>query len=450
MQKDIWRWAVTVALGGFVFGFDTAVISGATSIIQGEWALSDLALGQMVAAALYGTILGAVFGGVPADKYGRKTTLVGIAALFLVSAIGSAFAWDVFSLATARFIGGIGVGASSVVAPLYITEVAPAGERGRLVAMFQTNLVVGILAAYFSNFVVDALGFADNWRLMLGVEILPALVFLYLLRSVPNSPRWLLTKANRPEEARAVLERIYPYSDIVINNQRDEAERQFMLIKKADESAETIALGTFFSRKYRRPISYAFVFALFNQISGINAVIYFAPDIFAAAGLERSAALLSSVGIGVVNVVFTLIGMYLIDRSGRKRLMYIGSLGYIVSLSLIAYAFLSGDGTDMVPIWVFAFIASHAIGQGAVIWVFLSEIFGNEVRSLGASLGSATHWVFAAVIGGNFPFLVSMFGEGWIFAVFAGCMVGQLAWVHFVMPETKGVDLEILQRELEG
>ena len=450
MQKNIWRWAVTVALGGFVFGFDTAVISGATSIIREEWALSNLALGQMVAAALYGTIIGAVFGGLPADKYGRKKTLIGIAVLFLLSAIGSALAQDVFSLAAARFIGGVGVGASSVVAPLYITEVAPAKHRGRLVAMFQMNLVVGILAAYFSNFIVDALGFATSWRLMLGVEILPALAFLYLLRKVPNSPRWLLTKANRPEEAKAVLDLIYPHSDITINNQRDEAVRQFDLIQKADESDQTIALGTFFSRKYRRPITYAFLFALFNQISGINAVIYFAPDIFAAAGLERSAALLSSVGIGIINVAFTLLGLYLIDRAGRKLLMYIGSLGYIVSLSLIAYAFLSGNGTHLVPLWVFAFIASHAIGQGAVIWVFLSEIFGNEVRSLGASLGSATHWVFAALIGGNFPYLVSLFGEGMIFAVFAVCMVGQLIWVYFVMPETKGVDLEILQRELEG
>ena len=441
MQKSIYAWAITVALGGFLFGFDTAVISGINSLLEAEWGLSKTAIGQMVAAALYGTVIGALGGGFPADKYGRKKTLILIAALFLVSAIGSALSQDVIQLSIARFIGGLGVGASSVVAPLYITEMAPARYRGRLVAAFQFNLVVGILVAYFSNFSVDAAGMGDNWRLMLGIEILPALLFLVLLFRIPRSPRWLVTKANQPEEALGVLRRIDPTT----------AERELAAIKATNESSQTVALSTFFSGKYTRPISYAFIFALFNQISGINAVIYFAPDIFAAAGLERQSALLGSVGIGVVNVLFTLLGMALIDRAGRKKLMYVGSIGYIVSLGAVAYAFLSGnlDGWT-VPGWLFVFIASHAIGQGAVIWVFISEIFGNEVRGLGTSLGCGTHWVFAALISGTFPALAASFGPGPIFAFFAVCMVAQLLWVHFVMPETKGVELEELQRQLVG
>ncbi|MEO0732193.1 MAG: sugar porter family MFS transporter [Bacteroidota bacterium] len=442
MQKNnVWAWAITVALGGFLFGFDTAVISGANELLEAEWGLSKTAIGQMVAAALYGTIIGALTGGFPADKYGRKATLIGIALLFLVSAIGSALAGDVVQLSVARFIGGLGVGASSVVAPLYITEMAPADYRGRLVAAFQFNLVLGILVAYFSNFAVDAAGLGDNWRLMLGIEILPAALFLLLLFRVPRSPRWLITKAGRPEEARAVLERIDP----------ELAEREMTAIVASNETSETVAFGAFFSKKYRRPILYAFLFALFNQISGINAVIYYAPTIFQDAGLERSAALLGSVGIGVVNVLFTLLGMFLIDRSGRKRLMYLGSFGYIISLGAVAWAFASGNTAGMmVPILLFVFIASHAVGQGAVIWVFLSEIFGNEVRSLGASLGSGTHWVFAALISGIFPTLAETFGQAPIFTFFALCMVGQLLFVHYVMPETKGVNLEDLQRRLAG
>jgi sugar porter (SP) family MFS transporter len=440
MQNNIWAWAITVALGGFLFGFDTAVISGINQLLEVEWGLSKAAVGQMVAAALYGTVIGALGGGFPADAFGRKKTLILIAALFLLSAIGSAASQDVIQLSIARFIGGLGVGASSVVAPMYITEMAPAKHRGQLVAAFQFNLVLGILVAYFSNFAVTAAGQGENWRLMLGVEVVPALLFLLLLFRVPRSPRWLVTKANRPDEALDVLRRIEP----------DRAEQELAAIRATNTTGETVPIGEFFSRRYRRPIGYAFVFALFNQISGINAVIYFAPDIFAAAGLARESALLGSVGIGVVNVVFTLLGMALIDRAGRKKLMYIGSVGYIVSLGAVAWAFYSGDLSGWtVPGWLFVFIASHAIGQGAVIWVFISEIFGNEVRGLGASLGSGTHWVFAALISGTFPFLAARFGEWPLFAFFAVCMVGQLLWVHFVMPETKGVDLEELQRELQ-
>ena len=433
MNTRVWAWAIIVALGGFLFGFDTAVISGATDLLRAEWGLGDVALGQIVAAALYGTIIGAVFGGIPADRYGRRTSLIGIAVLFLVSAVGSALAPNATVLAIARFVGGLGVGASSVVAPLYITEVSPAAFRGRLVAAFQFNLVIGILIAYFSNYAVTAAGFGDNWRLMLGVEILPAVLFVVLLFRVPRSPRWLLTKAGRPEEALSVLRQINP----------ETAADELAAIQRTEESEQTIALAAFFSKKYRRPIIYAFLFGLFNQVSGINAVIYYAPDIFEAAGLGRRSALLSSVGIGVVNVIFTGLGMYLIDRVGRRRLMYIGTFGYLVSLSAIAYAFYSGElGGAAVPVWTFVFIASHAIGQGAVIWVFISEIFTNEVRGLGASLGSTSHWIFAAIIGGNFPLLAASFGNAGVFAFFALCMVGQLIFVHFFMPETRGTSLE--------
>ncbi|WP_262490628.1 sugar porter family MFS transporter [Neolewinella marina] len=435
----VWTWAITVALGGFLFGFDTAVISGAERAIQAEFGLSDLAIGQIVAMALYGTIIGAIFGGVPADRYGRKVTLIAIAILYLVSAAGSALAADPLQLNIFRFLGGLGVGASSVVAPLYITEVAPANQRGQLVAAFQLNLVIGILVAYFSNYLIVNATDGVDWRLMLGVEVVPALMFLVLLFFVPRSPRWLLTKAGNRDEALDVLMRIDPST----------ADYELKRIEASNTTQETVALSTFFSGKYNRPILYAFLFAFFNQVSGINAVIYYAPRIFEAASLGTESAFLSSVGIGVVNVLFTFIGMYLIDRSGRKNLMYIGSLGYIISLSAVSWAFFTGNLEGLiVPIWLFVFIASHAIGQGAVIWVFISEIFGNEVRGLGASLGSTTHWIFAALIGGNFPFLASTFGEGPIFALFALCMVGQLAFVYFLMPETKGVELEDLQEKL--
>lgn len=431
----IWYWAIVVSLGGFLFGFDTAVISGAEREIQRLWDLSDLQLGQMVAMALYGTIIGAIFGSVPADLFGRKKTLMFIAAAYLLSAAWSALAGDLTQLMLARFIGGLGVGASSVVAPMYITEIAPAKNRGQLVAAFQFNIVFGILVAYLSNYLIGAEG-GENWRMMLGIEVAPALVFFFALFGVPRSPRWLVTKANNPTEAREVLELIDP----------SVAEAELAAIQSSESTQQTLALKSFFGGRYRKPIMLAFLFALFNQISGINAVIYYAPRIFESAGLGASSALLQSVGIGVVNLVFTLIGMYLIDRAGRRQLMYIGSFGYIISLGALAFSFYTDNLEGMVvPAWIFVFIASHAIGQGAVIWVFISEIFGNEVRSLGASLGSTTHWIFAALIAGNFPALVGIFGNALIFGVFALCMVGQLLFVTFLMPETKGKKLEEME-----
>jgi MFS transporter, SP family, arabinose:H+ symporter len=432
-------WSLAAALGGFLFGFDTAVISGGEQSIQSYWGLSDVLLGQTIAMALYGTILGALFGGIPAQRWGRRTTLIWIAALFLVSAAGSALAPDVVSLMFFRFIGGLSIGASSVVAPMYISEIAPAPQRGRLTAMFQFNIVLGILLAYLSNFLIGA-GQEESWRWMLGAEVIPATLFLVFVFTIPESPRWLIVARGRVEEARAVLRIIDP----------TEADASVEAIRASDvDPGRTTPVREFFTKRYRFPILLAFLFAFFNQVSGINAIIYFAPRIFSLTGMGAEAALLQTVGIGAVNLVFTMLGLALIDRFGRRFLMYMGSAGYILSLSLIAWAFFTQTFAGvMVPVLIFLFIASHAIGQGAVIWVFISEIFPNSVRSYGNSLGSGTHWIFAALIAGNFVYLESLFGGGPIFAFFAGMMVLQLLFVWKIMPETKGVSLEAMEAKL--
>jgi len=435
----IFLWSITAALGGFLFGFDTAVISGGEQNIQRMWELSDMMLGQTVAMALYGTIIGALFGGIPAQKFGRKPTLVWIAVLFLVSAAGSALSPEVFSLMFFRFIGGLSVGASSVVAPMYISEIAPADKRGRLTALFQFNIVLGILIAYFSNFMIGT-GYEESWRWMLGVEAIPAALFLIFVFLIPESPRWLIVAGNKVDEARKVL-------DIVNPAQTEESVRA---IQESDLTpGRATPLREFFSKRYRFPIVLAFLFAFFNQVSGINAIVYFAPRIFSLTGMGADGALLSTVGIGVVNLVFTMIGLSLIDKFGRRFLMYIGSFGYIFSLSIVSYAFFTETFTGyLVPVLVFIFIASHAIGQGAVIWVFISEIFPNSVRSFGNSLGSSTHWIFAALIAGNFVHFETLFGGGPIFAFFAFMMVMQLLFVWKVMPETKGITLEEMEEKL--
>lgn len=437
IKGKILFWSITVALGGFLFGFDTAVISGAEQEIQKLWGLSDTMIGQMIAMALYGTIVGALFGGIPADMIGRKKTLIWIGVLYLVSALGSALAPDVYSLMFFRFIGGLGVGASSVAAPMYITEIAPTEARGRLTALFQFNIVLGILIAYISNYLIG-ITIGSDWRLMLGIETLPALAFVIMLLYVPRSPRWLVVKRNLIEEARLVLEMINPQN----------VDAALAAIQKSD-TTKSSGFKEFFSGRYNWPILLAFLIAFFNQVSGINAVIYYAPRIFNMTGMGDSTALLSSAGIGVVNLVFTLLGMALIDKFGRRFLMFVGSVGYIVSLSFVAGAFfLEAFNGYMVPIWLFVFIASHAIGQGAVIWVFISEIFPNEVRAFGQSLGSSTHWLLAAIIAGIFPALAGKFGGGPIFAFFAFMMVLQLLYVWKMMPETKGVPLEELEKRL--
>lgn len=429
-------WSLAVSLGGFLFGFDTAVISGGEQAIQKLWGLSDVMVGQMVAMGLYGTIVGALTGGIPADRWGRKNTLFVIGILYLICSIGSAMASSVEMLMTFRFIGGLGVGASSVVAPMYISEIAPQHKRGQLTALFQFNLVLGILMAYLSNYLIGA-GAGDSWRLMLGIMAIPSAIFIISLLFVPESPRWLITRRSRTEEAKQILMTIDPVT----------ADASLAAIQSPHPENET-SLTHFVSGKFNFPILLAFLFAFFNQLSGINAIIYYAPRILEETGLGKSAALLSTVGIGVVNLIFTMLGLSLIDRYGRRFLMYIGSFGYILSLTLVSIAFFRGTGGAMVPWLLFLFIASHAIGQGAVIWVFISEIFPNRIRSWGASLGSSTHWLFAALIAGLFPHFNSKYGGGTIFLFFAFMMVLQLLFVWKLMPETKGVSLEDLEKKL--
>ena len=433
--------SITAALGGFLFGFDTAVISGAERDIQNLWNLNDLSHGLAVAIALYGTVIGALFGGIPADKFGRKTSLLWIGIFYLVSAIGSALAADVNTFMVFRFIGGLGVGASSVVAPMYISEIAPAARRGQLVALYQFNIVFGILMAYLSNYLIGTADLNEAWRWMLGVEAIPALIYSVLIFKVPKSPRWLIAKRLDVEGARAILSR----TDI------DGAE---VAIKLAMEEAKalkgTVGVSMLFHGKFLKISFMAILIDFFNQMSGINAIIYFAPRIFESAGISTEDALLSTIGIGVMNVVATMLGLFLIDRIGRKKLMYIGSVGYIISLSLMAYSYFGGAiGPSWLPIFVFAFVGSHAIGQGAVIWVFISEIFPNELRALGQSLGSFTHWIFAALVANIFPFIANSFGAGNIFVFFALMMVLQLIWVATRMPETKGRSLEEIQLDLQ-
>lgn len=438
-ERRIFLWAITSALGGFLFGFDTAVIAGAEMEIQEYFDMSDILLGQTVAMAIYGTIIGAIFGGYPAQFFGRRVTLMWIAAIFLISALGSALAPDIYSLMFFRFIGGLSVGASSVVGPMYIAEISPTEHRGRLTALFQFNVVLGILIAYFSNYLIGAEA-EGTWRWMLGVEALPAGIFLALTFTIPESPRWLIVAKNQVEKAKEILGAVNP----------DNVNQAIEAIQASDiEKGRAAKAKEFFSKRFAFPIILAFLVAFFNQLSGINAIIYFAPRIFESAGLEADAALLSTVGVGLVNLVFTMLGLYLIDKIGRRKLLYIGSAGYIISLLSISYAFF-GDvyGGAAVPIFVFIFIASHAVGQGAVIWVFISEIFPNVVRSFGNSLGSSTHWIFNAIIVGNFPYFESLLGGGPIFAFFAFMMVLQLLFVWKIMPESKGITLEEMEVKL--
>ncbi|HNG90223.1 MAG TPA: sugar porter family MFS transporter, partial [Saprospiraceae bacterium] len=379
MNSKLVLWSITVGLGGFLFGLDTAVISGAEQTIQRLWNLDGWMHGLAIAMALYGTVFGAAFGGVPADRWGRKPTLLWIGILFFVSAIGAALAQDVYTFMLFRFIGGLSIGASSVVAPVYISEIAPPQYRGRMVISFQVNIVLGILLAYVSNYLLLGVGGENDWRWMLGVVALPSLLFSFMVLLTPESPRWLLLHKGNEGAARAVLALTDPDVDGAVQAIRQSA---------ADD---TPGGESFFSGKFRLPILLAFLFAFFNQLSGINAVIYYAPRIFEMTGSGEESALLSTAGIGVVNLLFTFVGWYLIDRFGRRTLMFIGSVGYIVSLALIATAFFNESYAN-VPLFIFAFIASHAIGQGAVIWVFISEIFPNSVRASGMAWGSLTHW----------------------------------------------------------
>lgn len=429
-------WSLTVALAGFLFGFDTVVISGADLSLQALWARGELFHGVVVmSSALWGTVLGAIFGSIPTDKLGRKQTLFWIGILYTISALGSAWAGDPWVFAAFRFIGGLGVGASTVAAPAYVSEIAPAEKRGQLVALYQFNIVFGILIAFLSNYLLSGLG-ENAWRWMIGVEAIPAVIYTFMVLTVPRSPRWLLSQG-REAEARDTLERIHSGADAGAMIGRIKAENA--TANKAD---------TILDKKYRFPLILAFLIAFFNQFSGINAFLYYAPRIFELAGLEQSSALLSSIGVGVVNMVFTLLGLSLIDRFGRKTLMYIGSVGYIVSLSLVAMAFSFGWQGMAVPLFLFLFIAAHAIGQGTVIWVFIAEIFPNHLRARGQAFGSSVHWVLAAAIPSLVPILFTKIGTAPVFGFFAFMMFLQLIFVWRMMPETKGVPLEELEQQL--
>jgi sugar porter (SP) family MFS transporter len=428
------------AIAGFLFGFDTIVISGADRPIQELWGLSDLFHGTFIMSmALWGTVIGALFGGIPSDLFGRRRTLFWIGVLYLLSALGSALAPNPYLFSASRFIGGLGVGASSVAVPVYIAEITPAQDRGKLGALYQFNIVFGILVAYLSNYVIGLTVGEGAWRWMMGVEVVPAAIYCASVLGIPESPRWLVLKRGQYDEARDLLQRLNP----------GEAAGEVLAAIKKSAGDGAVSLRTFFaSGTFGFPILLAFLVAFFNQMSGVNFILYYAPRIFEQAGIEAEAVLGASVPIGVVNLVFTLLGMYLIDRFGRKKLLYIGSFGYIASLGGVSLAFAGGADGPVVVALVCAFIAAHAVGQGAVIWVFISEIFPNAVRDYGMSLGSGTHWVMAAIITLVTPSVLSAFTGAQIFAFFAGMMVLQLLFVWLVMPETKGLTLEEMEVKL--
>lgn len=448
--------SLVAALGGFLFGFDTAVISGTTEDLRRVFGLtSEFWLGFTVASALIGTILGALAAGRPADRLGRRNSLYYVGVLYFVSALGSAWPLDWLCGSGAswgwflffRFIGGIGVGASSVIAPTYIAEISPAKMRGRLVALTQFNIVLGIAAAYFSNYVITAADVgADAWRWMFAVEAVPAALFFFALFLTPESPRWLVGKGRR-DEASKIFARLGVASDAL-----DDEIRAVERSLEADRENEK---APFFQRANAKPILLAFAIAAFNQLSGINAIMYYAPTIFEKAGFAENAAFLSAAAIGVVNIVFTMLALFVIDSFGRRKLMLVGSIGYLVSLAAIACCFyrygteFDQTGGAIVFGSLILFIASHAFGQGAVIWVFISEIFPNRFRARGQAFGSFVHWVGAAGISWTFPMIAAASG-GHAFAFYAVAMVGQLIWVLKTMPETKNISLEDLQKKLRG
>ncbi|MCE2848913.1 MAG: MFS transporter [Chitinophagaceae bacterium] len=414
--KSLFGISLIAALAGFIFGFDTVVISGANLPIKELWHTSPLFHGFFIMSmALWGTVLGSIFGGIPTEKYGRKKVLFWIGILFSVSAIGSALAQDPYTFSFFRFMGGIGIGVSSVVAPTYISEISTPATRGRLVAMYQFNIVFGILIAFLSNYFLEGFGGSSDWRWMLGVMAVPSIVYTLMVIGIPESPRWLESK----------------------NKKIKDSSRQEL-----------------FAARNKRIIGLAFMIAFFNQVSGINFILYYAPEILERAGLAAKDSLFNSIAIGGTNLLFTFVGLYLIDRLGRKTLLIIGSLGYIISLSMVAWAFYAAASPAFLLSFLLVFIASHAIGQGAVIWVFIAEIFPNQIRALGQSFGASVHWVFAALITLITPVFLDaedgIFKDNpWpIFAFFAGMMALQLIWVFVKVPETKGVSLEKLEEDL--
>ncbi|EHQ30668.1 sugar porter family MFS transporter [Mucilaginibacter paludis] len=439
-KHSVMAWSMVVALGGFLFGFDTAVISGAEKSIQQFWHLTVFQHGLTISIALIGTVIGSLFGARPSDAFGRKNTLYFVAAAYLFSSLGTAMAdnWVIFLIF--RLLGGLGVGISSVTAPIYISEVSPADRRGRLVGLFQFNVVLGILISYLSNYLISQGGEA-SWRWMLGIQAFPSLLFFVLIRFIPESPRWLILKKGETAKALEILRVINPLN----------CDEELISIQKSDLRGEDKKADNLFSGQYKTPVLLAIFFAFFNQVSGINAVIYFAPRIFEMAGLGAHSSLLSTVGIGLINFVFTLLGINIIviDKVGRRILMKVGSVGLICSLFLVAYTFYTGNFNGFaIPLYMMIFIAFFAFSQGAVIWVFISEIFPNQVRAKGQTLGSSTHWVMAAIIAFSFPYLAEKLGGAVTFSFFGTMMICQLIFVWKFMPETKGKSLEQIENKL--
>jgi sugar porter (SP) family MFS transporter len=445
VKRTLLSSTIIAALGGLLFGFDTAVISGTTHWLQDVFNLTSGWLGFTVASALIGTIIGSILVGRPADQIGRRNVLIILAVFYFVSAIGSAIAWNWITFLLFRFLGGLAVGGASVVSPMYIAEISPAKYRGRLVAVTQFNIVFGILVAFFSNYLITTFNLgAVEWRWMFGVEAIPAAAFFFLLFLNPYSPRWLLAK-NRVDEARIVLQKC--------GTDSGDVEGEIREIQTSLDLENHSIQEPFYTKKYLKPILLAIAIAMFNQLSGINAIMYYAPHIFKMAGSGAESAMLQTVAVGGTNLIFTMAALAIIDFFGRKRLMLIGSIGYIVSLATTAWAFytygtdFTAAGSLVVLFSLMVFIASHAFGQGAVIWVYLSEVFPNRVRARGQALGSFTHWVMAAAISWTFPVIADISGAH-IFAFYGLCMIGQLFWVIFVMPETKGISLEQIQKKL--
>jgi sugar porter (SP) family MFS transporter len=433
-KNSVLAWSIVVALGGFLFGFDTAVISGAEKSIQQYWNLSVFEHGLTISIALIGTVIGSLLGSRPSDKFGRKNTLYFVAAVYLLSSLGTAMADNWYVFLAFRFLGGLGVGTSSVTAPIYISEISPADRRGRLVGLFQFNVVLGILISYLSNYLISQ-GGESSWRWMLGVQAVPSLVFLILIKFIPESPRWLILKKGATEKALEILRIINPLN----------CEEELAAIKGSEKKLGESSKSSegLFSGQYTKPVIFAVLFAFFNQVSGINAIIYYAPRIFEMAGLGAHSSLLSTVGIGLINFAFTLLALNFIDKVGRRVLMLIGSFGLIASLFLVAFTFYTERFSGMaIPIYMMVFIAFFAFSQGAVIWVFISEIFPNQVRAKGQTLGSSTHWVMAALVAFYFPYFAETFGGAVTFSFFGAMMVLQLLFVWRFMPETKGKSLE--------
>jgi sugar porter (SP) family MFS transporter len=436
LNSSLLKSTVVAALGGLLFGFDTVVISGTTQALTDLYHLTPFALGVTVTSALIGTIIGSLTAGIPGDAIGRRDSLRFMAVLYVVSAVGCAVAWNWSALVAFRFIGGLGIGGSSVLGPMYIAEIAPAKWRGRLVGFFQFNVVLGILLAYLSNYLIGTRNLGPlEWRWKLGISAIPAVFFLLMLFGIPRSPRWL-AKKGRIEEARNVLQ--------LIGEKDYERELQEIVTSIDVEHHQHDSL---FTRQYRLPVFLAVTIGMFNQLAGINAILYYLNQIFADAGFSKVSADLQSVAIGATNLVFTMIAMTLIDRVGRKILLLIGAVGTASCLAGVAAIFLTYQHKEYLVWLLVAYIAFFAFSQGAVIWVYIGEVFPNRVRAQGQSLGSFSHWFMAGVISLGFPPLAAKSG-GYPFLFFSAMTIVQFLVVLFIYPETKGVSLEQMQKKL--